>query len=290
MTSPESRSQYTLSDLLRVMQRLRDPDFGCPWDLAQTFDSIVAATLEECYELVDAIENQDYVHIQEELGDVLFQVVFYSQLGAESGRFNFDDVVHGLADKLIRRHPHVFREGDIEGYIEGRIEAPIDSEAKDVSSSAADVQRVKDSWETIKEGERHAREETGILGDIPVALPAISRAQKMQKRAARVNLDWRDVASVVNKVQEELDELRQSIADGCTDAQEDELGDLLFSCINLARHLKLDGETALRRANAKFSSRLQRAEQIALGEGSGLGQLHAEQLDVIWEQVKRSEN
>ena len=222
--------QYTLQDLLRVMERLRDPEHGCPWDLDQDFRSIVPSTLEECYELAEAIEHDDFPHVAEELGDVMFQVVFYAQLGKERGLFTFDGVVNTLVDKLVRRHPHVFANGDIEGVVGERTE----------------VADVKVTWEAIKQQEREARRQTGALADVPVALPALARAQKLQKRAARVGFDWSDVGGVLDKVEEEIRELRSAMEEGDHLGTAEEAGDVLFSLVNLVRHLKLDAETALR--------------------------------------------
>ena len=190
--------RYNLADLLRVMERLRDPDSGCPWDLQQDFRSIVPSTLEECYELAQAIEHEDYDHVAEELGDVLFQVVFYAQLGREQKRFSFDSIVDTLVDKLVRRHPHVFAGGVIEGRVE----------------HSATVQEVGETWEAIKQREREARAQSGALADVPVALPALPRAQKLQKRAARVNFDWEDTGAVVAKFHEELAELSVAMGGG----------------------------------------------------------------------------
>src|SRR5690554_5209562 len=178
-----AKVKYAMDDLLRVMQRLRDPQHGCPWDLQQDFRSIVPSTLEECYELAEAIERGDFVHLEEELGDLLFQVIFYAQLGREQELFDFDSVVDGLVQKLIRRHPHVFAGGEIEG----------------IADRSAALEQVKESWETIKQEERDKRQEQGLLADIPLALPALPRAQKLQKRAARVNFDWPEAESVLLK-------------------------------------------------------------------------------------------
>ena len=220
------------------MERLRDPEHGCPWDQAQDFNSIVPSTLEECYELVAAIEQGNFPHAAEELGDVLFQVVFYSQLGREQGLFDFSQIVSTLVSKLVRRHPHVFADAAIEGIVAG-----------DTS-----VQEVNLSWETIKKQERQSRSQLGTLADIPVALPALSRAQKVQKRAAQVGFDWDQIAEVVQKVEEELQEFVEA-GDQSSARQEEEIGDLLFSCVNLARHAGLDAEAALRRATQKFEIR-----------------------------------
>lgn len=260
-----------MADLLRVMERLRDPDSGCPWDLQQDFRSIVPSTLEECYELAQAIEHEDYDHVAEELGDVLFQVVFYTQLGRERDLFCFDRIVDTLVEKLVRRHPHVFAGGQIEG-------------RPDRTST---VEEVGETWEAIKQQERHAREQSGALADVPVALPAMPRAQKLQKRAARVKFDWADASAVVDKVHEELSELDQAVAAKDESAVAMELGDLLFTCVNLARHLGLDAESSLRQANSRFEQRFNAMERAALDRGDTLESLTDSQKDELWEAAKR---
>lgn len=261
---------YSLSDLLRVMQRLRDPDTGCPWDLRQDFQSIVSSTLEECYELAQAIEDKDVDHIAEELGDVLFQVVFYAQLGAENEMFSFDDVVHTLVQKLVRRHPHVFAHGDIEGIVSNRIS----------------VESVRRNWEEIKQTERNAKNQLSVLADVPRALPALPRAQKVQKRAAQVNFDWSDRNSVLDKIQEEVDELREAMNRQDAEDIEGEMGDVLFSCVNLARHLGLDAERTLRRSTAKFEQRFQSMEARVADDGAVLSTMNKKQLDRLWRLAK----
>jgi len=265
---PEDR--YGLDDLLRIMERLRDPETGCPWDLKQDFASIVPSTIEECYELAEAIEHGDFDHVAEELGDVLFQVVFYSQLGWEAGLFDFPGIVHTLADKLVRRHPHVFADGDIEGVVHGDL----------------DEQQVKEQWEAIKAEERLARDQAHALADVPTALPALPRAQKLQKRAARVGFDWDGPEGVLDKLDEELAELRAAIAAGEPAAISEELGDLLFTGVNLARQLKVDSEAALRAANAKFEARFSRMEDAVQAEGGRLEDLDAAALEARWAAAK----
>ena len=265
--------QYTVEDLLQVMQRLRDPEGGCPWDLQQDFRSIVPSTLEECYELAEAIEHGDYPHVAEELGDVLFQVVFYARLGEEQGLFSFPDIVHNLVDKLLRRHPHVFAGGDMEGVV----------------ADSVDVAEVKRSWEAIKRDERAARAQGGVLDDVPLALPALPRAQKLQKRAALVGFDWPDIAGVLEKLDEERRELRDAMASGADAAIADEMGDLLFTCVNLARHLGLDAEAVLRQASGKFEQRFRTMETLAAAAGSAdLRALTATELDAFWRAAKAS--
>lgn len=265
-TDSDSGERYSLEDLMRVMQRLRDPEQGCPWDLQQDFRSIVPSTLEECYELAAAIEANDFEHTAEELGDVLFQVVFYSQLGREAGLFSFESVVHSLVQKLIRRHPHVFARGELEGVVEQH----------------ATLEDVGQTWEAIKASERAGRNHSGLLDDVPTALPALPRAQKLQKRAAKVSFDWPDAAAVFDKLREELTELEQVIGNGREDRIEDELGDVLFTCVNLARHLQIDAEASLRRSSGKFERRFQRMEQLVAMRGRSLDELNATELDQFW--------
>lgn len=263
-------SGYSLADLLRVMERLRDPDTGCPWDIRQDFRSIVPSTLEECYELAQAIEHEDYPHVAEELGDVLFQVVFYAQLGRERGLFSFDTIVDTLVSKLVRRHPHVFRDGEIEGVVAAR----------------STVAAVKETWEAIKQAERDEKAHHGVLADVPVALPALPRAQKLQKRAAGVNFDWPDSAGVLLKLEEEIAELRAALSGGDTAALQEEMGDILFTCANLSRHLGLDAEACLRGASSKFEGRFRAMEARAAAAGTTLDTLSAEELDALWEAAK----
>ncbi len=264
------KQRRSVADLLRVMERLRDPETGCPWDICQDFHTIVPSTLEECYELAEAIESGVSEDIADELGDVLFQVIFYAQLGREQGLFDFDSVVTSLVEKLLRRHPHVFRDGEIEGIVEER----------------SSVHDVRATWESIKQEERQAKRQEGLLADVPLALPALPRAQKLQKRAARVNFDWAGVPGVLDKVDEELGELREAIDGDHRDAVREEVGDLLFTCVNLARHLELDAEEALRRASRKFEHRFQRMEATAAEAGEALSALGEQRLDQLWRAAK----
>ena len=263
-------NKYSLADLLRVMQRLRDPLHGCPWDLAQDFRSIVPSTLEECYELAHAIEHDDYPHVAEELGDVMFQVIFYAQLGSERDLFSFEDVVDTLVEKLLRRHPHVFLNGEIEGVV--------------VAGSTVD--QVRESWESIKQNERADRAQSGVLDDVPVALPALPRAQKLQKRAAGVGFDWLDAEGVLAKLEEEIGELREAIAAQAEDEINAEMGDVLFSAVNLARHLGLDAEGSLRASSSKFETRFRSMEAQAAGIGQSLESLSAADLEALWQRAK----
>ncbi|WP_311969216.1 nucleoside triphosphate pyrophosphohydrolase [Pseudomonas baltica] len=270
---------YTLQDLLTLMARLRDPQHGCPWDIKQTYASIVPHTLEEAYEVADAIERGDLDHLQGELGDLLFQVVYYSQLAREEGRFEFAGVVDGITRKLIRRHPHVFPTGDLY--------APPDM-------PRLSEEQVKQRWEEIKAEERaeaaKAPEQLSLLDDVPATLPALSRAAKLQKRAAGVGFDWPAALPVVDKVREELDEVLEAMASGDQAAISDELGDLLFSVVNLARHLKVDPENALRSANRKFERRFRFIEQALRDTHRPIEDCTLEDLDALWGEAKRQEH
>ena len=269
---------YQLDDLLHLMARLRDPQHGCPWDLQQDFASIVPHTLEEAYEVADAIEQGDFAHLPGELGDLLFQVVYYSQLGREQGLFDFAQVVHGITAKLIRRHPHVFPDGDLYG----SPDVPRLGEAA-----------IKQRWEQIKAEERAERaaepQQLSLLDDVPQALPALNRAGKLQKRAAQVGFDWPDALPVVDKVREELDEVLEAMASGDAAAQGEELGDLLFAVCNLARHLKVDPEQALRAANHKFERRFRHIEQALRDAQQDFAACSLEQLDALWGEAKQRE-
>lgn len=276
MSQPEKA--YTLEDLLYLMARLRDPQNGCPWDQKQTYASIVPYTLEEAYEVADAIEREDFVHLPGELGDLLFQVVYYAQLGREEGRFDFAQVVDGITRKLVRRHPHVFATGDLY--------APLDSPRLDEAE-------VKNRWEAIKAEERAERsdapEQLSLLDDVPVTLPGLPRAVKLQKRAASVGFDWPAALPVVDKVREELDELLEAMADNDASAVEHELGDLLFTVANLARKLKVDPEQALRGANGRFERRFRYIEQVLRERGQVIEDCDLEALDALWGEAKRQE-
>ncbi len=269
---------YQLDDLLHLMARLRDPQHGCPWDLKQDYASIVPHTLEEAYEVADAIERGDFAHLPGELGDLLFQVVYYSQLAREEGRFDFAQVVDGITSKLIRRHPHVFADGDLYG-------------AVDVPK--LDEAAVKQRWEAIKAEERAekaaAPEQLSLLDDVPTALPSLSRAIKLQKRAAQVGFDWPEALPVVDKVREELDEVLEAMSENDADAIAEEIGDLLFVVSNLARHLKVEPESALRAANAKFERRFRFIEQALRDAGRNMEDCALDELDALWGEAKKLE-
>jgi ATP diphosphatase len=248
-----------LRQLLQIMRQLRDPQHGCPWDRAQDERSLARYTLEEAYELVDALERGDVRSRRDELGDVLFQVVFLAQLGAERGEYDFDVVARGIAEKLLRRHPHVF---------------------------AAAGERGAGDWERIKAEERVARGEHGLLDDIPLAAPALSRAAKMGKRAAQVGFDWNDATGASEKVAEELAEVAEAQRLGDAVQCEEEIGDLLLAVTSLARHLQVDPETALRRALTKFEVRFAAMESLVREQGRGLQGRSAEELDALWREAK----
>lgn len=260
--------QYSIDDLLYLMARLRDPESGCPWDIKQDYASIAPSTLEEAYEVVDAIEKQDFIHLKEELGDLLFQVIFYSQLGKEEQRFEFAGVVSDLTAKLIRRHPHVFPEGTLQSRVNNRHILPTD---------------VKARWEEIKQQERAAKGAQGLLADVPLNLPSLSRAAKLQKRAASVGFDWDDVYGPVAKVREELLEVEAELDSGDQQALEEELGDLLFAVVNIARYQKIDPEQALRRANQKFEQRFHYIETHA---GKPLSESTIDEMNCLWDEAK----
>ena len=269
---------YQLNDLLYLMQRLRDPQTGCPWDLKQNFASIVPHTLEEAYEVADAIERNDFEQLPGELGDLLFQVVYYSQLAAEEGRFGFAEVVDSITRKLLRRHPHVFPAGDLCAV----------ADAQSLAEAA-----VKQRWEELKAEERAQKatvpQQLSLLDDVPTALPALSRASKLQKRAAQVGFDWPSALPVLDKVREELDEVLEAMAAQDAPAIADEVGDLLFAVVNLARHLKLDAEATLRQASSKFERRFRMIEQLLRERGQPIENCTLEQLDGLWAEVKQQE-
>ena len=269
---------YSLQDLINLMARLRDPQYGCPWDVKQNYATIVPHTLEEAYEVADAIERGDFDDLRGELGDLLFQVVYYCQLAREEGRFEFAGVVDGITRKLIRRHPHVFPTGDLYA----PLETPRLSE-----------DQVKHRWEEIKALERtekaHVPEQLSLLDDVPAVLPALSRAAKLQKRAAQVGFDWPEALPVIDKVREELDEVLEAMADSDREGINEEIGDLLFVVVNLARHLKVDPENALRAANGKFERRFRFIEQALREARRPIEDCSLEEMDALWGEAKRQE-
>ena len=272
-------TKYRLNDLIELMARLRDPLDGCPWDLQQNYQSIVPSTIEEAYEVADAIERGNYTDLRDELGDLMFQTVFYSQLASEEGLFDLEEVISTLVAKLVRRHPHVFPDGTLDSRKGGL-----------VSSSDVDEQKIKENWEEIKRKERLNKGQLSVLDDIPLNLPALSRAQKTQKRAASLGFDWQNAEQVLPKIDEELAELREAMDQQDKEAVEEELGDLLFSCVNLGRKLKLDSEQVLRKAERKFEYRFKNMEQDIDSEGFLIKDLSIEQLETFWQKAKNKES
>ncbi len=260
------------------MSRLREPKTGCPWDLRQDYCSITPSTLEEAYEVVDAIEKADYEHLREELGDLLFQVIFYCQLGQEDGYFCFNTVISDLVNKLIRRHPHVFPEGNLASRF-----------AEFAEGEVRDTEAIKANWEALKSQEREAKGKKGIMDDVPLALPALSRAVKLQKRAASIGFDWPDVNGVIEKLEEEIAELKEALAMEDEAAAAAELGDVLLAAVSVARHLKLDAEAVLRAGNGKFEQRFRYLEDKAREAGVVLDEVSSMVMERWWEEVKENE-
>ena len=256
-----------IQNLLDIMACLRDPDGGCPWDVEQTFKTIAPHTIEEAYEVADAIEQNDMGHLKDELGDLLFQVVFYAQMAKEAGDFVFADIVEGISDKMVRRHPHVFGDADVDN---------------------AETQTA--AWEDHKANERGENGGDSALDGVISALPALARAHKLQKRAARVGFDWVDIGPVIGKVREELAEVEAEIDTNNEVRLRDEIGDLLFCCVNLARKLGVDPESALRDGNTKFERRFRRMEEFLKADGKDFNDQPVEEvLDVYWNKAKAEE-
>lgn len=264
-------ADYVLADLLTLMERLRDPADGCPWDLKQSFNSITKYTLEEVYEVIDAIERNDPSQLRDELGDLLFQIVFYAQLGAEKGEFNFNDVVNAVTTKLLRRHPHVFPDGTL-------------ASRRQVSELSDDA--IRQQWEQLKSAERVDKGQHQLLADIPAALPALLRAEKLQKRVAMIGMDFPNITAVLSGIKGEIAELEAAIAEQDGKAISDELGDVLFSVVNLSRHFKLDAEQCLRAANAKFTARVQAMDQLITRRQSVWEDFNPTDLDLLWQAAK----
>jgi ATP diphosphatase len=253
-----------MQQLLEIMQRLRDPENGCPWDVEQNFSTIAPFTIEEAYEVADAIARNDMVDLKDELGDLLFQVVFHAQMANEQGSFDFDDVHRAVCDKMLRRHPHVFA----------------DLEIKDATHQ-------KKVWEVYKAEERKHKGEHSLMDGIPAGMAELQRSVKIQKRAGKVGFDWASHGPVLDKFDEELVEMREAITSGDRDAMEDELGDLLFVATNLARQLDIDPGTALRRGNAKFERRF-RAMEDAVGGHDGLEGMGLDAMEALWQRIKKT--
>jgi ATP diphosphatase len=263
--------------LIEIMAALRDPDTGCPWDVAQDFGSIAPYTIEEAYEVADAIEGGDLLDLKDELGDLLLQVVFHARMAQEQGAFGFEDVVEAITTKLVRRHPHVF------GEARGRDSATIEA-----------------SWEAIKRAEKAERraarglgpeegESASLLSAVPVALPALTRAEKISRKAASVGFDWPDPEQVIAKIREEMAEVEHELQRGNRAALEAEVGDLLFAVTNLARHLDVDAEKALRGTNAKFERRFRSIEAALAAEGRTPGDASLDEMEALWVEAKAVE-
>jgi nucleoside triphosphate diphosphatase len=266
--STETPAPGDIGRLLQIMRRLRDPKTGCPWDLEQDFATIAPYTIEEAYEVASAIEAADYAALKDELGDLLLQVVFHSEMASEKGLFHFGNVVEAICEKMIRRHPHVFAKTDI--------------------ASASGVAR---AWDEIKRQERAAKAQrtAGLLDDVPAALPALTRAIKLQNRAAEVGFDWPNAVQVTDKIAEETRELAEASDSLPREKVAEEFGDLLFAMANLARHLDLDPEHALRAANAKFIRRFRVIEAGIEAQGKALGEASLAEMEALWDAAKRSE-
>ncbi len=268
-----------IGDLLEIMARLREPETGCPWDIRQDFRSIAPYTIEEAYEVADAIERGDMVDLKDELGDLLLQVVYHSRMAEEAGHFVFGDVIEAVSRKMIRRHPHVF--GD---------------------AGPRPVEEVNRVWDAIKAEERAEKREAkrqaglpleadnGPLGEVPVALPALVRAEKLQKRAAAFGFDWPEATQVLDKIEEEIDELRSALEANEAAEMKDELGDVLFAIANLARHLKIDPEDALRGTNRKFVRRLGTVVEMLTEAGRSVEEASLEEMEAAWQAAKEEEH
>ena len=275
-----------IDSLIELMSKLRDPVHGCPWDLKQSITSLLPHTLEEVYEVADAIESGSMVELEDELGDLLFQIVFYAQLAREGGSFNFDDIAAGVTKKLLRRHPHVFPDGTLASF----------GETKELSA-----EQVVANWDAIKEIEREEKRQklklTGqeqndspasLLDDVPKALPAMERARKLQKRAASVGFDWSEIEPVLAKLKEEIAELEEAIVQGQTKEIEHELGDVLFASVNLARHAQVEPEIALRGCNSRFEARFRFIEKQLQIEETEFKNKSIQDLDHLWDLAKQS--
>ena len=298
--------------LLKIMAQLRDPQSGCPWDVKQTMESLTRYTIEEAYEVADAIANGDMHDIKDELGDLLFQVVFYAQIASESRAFSFDDVAKSISDKLVRRHPHVFANAlASEGVSDTNENVTVERTL--LSDSALNAQ-----WDAIKAQEKQLKKqrlkqdneaiENSILDNVPKGMPALMYAQKLQKACAKVGFDWPDAVPVIDKVREEVEEIQQELDfkqraqgalktgvvplnSGVPDNQqaiEEEIGDALFAMVNLARHCKVDADTALRNASNKFANRFKGVERLAAEQGDKLDALTLDEMEALWQQVKQS--
>jgi ATP diphosphatase len=266
MPDPAASAEAELRRLLDIMAALRDPAAGCPWDKTQTFDTIAPYTIEEAYEVADAIAQRDFSALPDELGDLLFQVVYHARMAEEAGKFAFADIAKRISDKMIRRHPHVFG-----------------------AAAARDAAAQTTAWEAQKSAERAARRQSGTLAGVPTALPALTRAVKLTNRAARVGFDWPDADQILSKLDEEIQELRAELSDAEPARLTDEVGDLLFVVANLARKLNLDPETCLRHANEKFYRRFNSMECDFEAQAKILSELSLEEMESGWQRVKAAE-
>ena len=260
--SSYKKEKYNVSDLLEIMKILREPD-GCPWDREQTHKSIRRDLLEEAYEVADAIDLDDKDALCEELGDLLLQVAFHSQISKDNGEFTFDDVADGICKKLILRHPHVF--GDVE---------------------AETSEQVLDNWDAIKREEKHKESYTDTLTSVPRAFPALMRAAKVQKRAAKAGFDWDDINGAISKLPEELNEFLEALKSENIEEIDEEFGDLLFTCVNISRFLKIDAENSLAKATDKFIGRFEKVEQVLNDRGLDMKSMSLKELDDIWNEIK----
>lgn len=257
-----------MNKLLEIMAALRAPETGCPWDIKQSFETIVPYTLEEAYEVADSIERGQMEELKDELGDLMFQVVFYAQMAKEQGLFEFDDILQAINDKLIRRHPHVF-----------------------ANAEYTDDKSLNDAWEKSKAAERDGKIETekaSILAGVANALPALKRSQKLQDRAARVGFDWPKVEPVLDKMEEEIQELREAIKNQDQQNVFEETGDIIFACVNLARHLDVDAEESLRSCNKKFETRFGYIEQALIDQNKEFSQCSLDELELLWQEAKQN--
>ena len=252
-----------LNILIKTFKELRNPESGCPWDREQTFKSIASCSIEEAYEVADAIEREDFDSLKSELGDLLFQVIFHAEMASEKEIFDLEDVIFELNDKLTRRHPHVFEDGSV--------------------SSAQDSLQI---WEDIKAQERKEKKQDSLMDDVPVNLPSLSRAKKLQKRAARVGFDWQNSDRVFDKIDEEILELKNEKATEDKERISEEIGDIFFTLVNLTRHYDLDPEDIIRKANLKFEMRFRKMEQLAEQMNERLDDMTLEQLEIMWQKVK----
>lgn len=260
---------YSIQDFIQLIAQLRNPDGGCPWDLKQNYESMIPCLTEETYEVIEAIQKKDIENLREELGDLLLQVVFFSQLASEDNYFTFDDVLNDVAKKIVRRHPHVF------GH-----------------SRAGNEEEALARWNEIKVQEKgNKTPNLSILDNVPTAFPALLRAQKLQKQCSKVGFDWREIEPVFAKIEEELQEVKEEFNKAPQDHSriEEEIGDLLFATVNLSRHLKCNAEDSLRKANLKFETRFRKVEEKARSKGCELDDLSLMEMDILWDEVKKEE-